>query len=318
MAEENSRNIRLGVFVLAGTVLLVMALYFIGSKQNLFGSTFRITARFYDVNGLMQGNNVRFAGINIGTVESVDIENDSTVKVTMVIKNKVKGFIKKNSVASVGTDGLMGNKLVNISSSKIASGEIQEGDELVSQRPLEMDAMMRTLDVTNENIKVITGNLREVTSKLNSKKSVLNVITDTIVSGDLKSAVVNLRLMTNQGLMVTGNLKNMTQMMKDGKGTIGALITDTIIGGKLKQTVVNLERFSDTAAIVSGDISYLVRQLKQGKGSLGLLLTDTMVVHNLNRSLKSIDTSANKFSDNMDNLHYSWPFKKGYKKRKKK
>src|SRR3989337_310265 len=111
MSKEFSRNIRLGIFVLAGTAFLIMLLYFIGSKQNLFGSTFRISAQFYSVNGLMPGNNVRFAGIDVGTVERVEIISDSTVSVTMLIEEKVRHYIKKNAVAIVGTDGLMGNKL---------------------------------------------------------------------------------------------------------------------------------------------------------------------------------------------------------------
>ena len=89
-----------------------------GSKQNLFGSTFSISANFYNVNGLMQGNNVRYAGIDVGTVESITIINDTSVKVVMVIEKKIQPYIKKNALASIGTDGLMGNKLVNINSIK--------------------------------------------------------------------------------------------------------------------------------------------------------------------------------------------------------
>ena len=149
MSKEFSRNFRLGAFVLAGTVLLVAALYFIGSKQNLFGSTFRITAKFYNVNGLQKGNNVRFAGINVGTVERVEIISDSTVNVVMLIEERVREYIKKNALASVGTEGLMGNKLVNINSSEDNSEPVKEGDILNTIKPIEMDDMARTLNVTN-------------------------------------------------------------------------------------------------------------------------------------------------------------------------
>src|SRR5689334_12869651 len=108
MSKELTRNIRLGIFVLAGTVFIIVMLYLIGSKQNLFGSTFRISAQFYTVNGLMEGNNVRFAGIDVGTVEKVEIISDSTVNVVMLIEEKIRPYIKKNAIASVGTDGLMG------------------------------------------------------------------------------------------------------------------------------------------------------------------------------------------------------------------
>src|SRR4051812_7579627 len=150
MAANTKRNIRLGIFVIAGTVLLIAALYLIGSKQNLFGNSFRLQARFYNVGGLMQGNNVRFAGIDVGTVEWVRIENDTVVLVSMLLDKDVQKFIRKNAVATVGTDGLMGNKLVNINSGGDLAPQVENGDEIRSRRPVEMDEMVRTLDVTNE------------------------------------------------------------------------------------------------------------------------------------------------------------------------
>lgn len=86
MANESRRNIRLGIFVISGTAFLIIALYLIGNKQNLFGSTFSVSARFYNVNGLMKGNNVRYAGIDVGTVESIEILNDTSVNVVMVLE----------------------------------------------------------------------------------------------------------------------------------------------------------------------------------------------------------------------------------------
>ena len=72
----------------------------------------------------MIGNNVRFAGIDVGTVQRIEIISDTLVKVTMVLDNKVLKFIHKNAVASVGTDGLMGNKLININSQSISIYEV--------------------------------------------------------------------------------------------------------------------------------------------------------------------------------------------------
>ena len=93
MSNETSRNIRLGVFVIIGTLFIITAFYFIGNKQNLFGSTLRISAKFYNVGGLMKGNNVRFAGIDVGTVELVEIINDTAVNVVMIIEKKACKFI---------------------------------------------------------------------------------------------------------------------------------------------------------------------------------------------------------------------------------
>ena len=318
MAAQDSRNLRLGIFVIVGTTLLITALYIIGSKQNLFGSTFKISAQFNDVNGLMKGNNVRFAGINVGTVESVNIITDTSVNVIMIIENNVQQYIKKNALASVGTDGLMGNKLVNINSVNAESPIIEENDVLQSLRPVEMDQMVRTLDVTNENIKVISSNLRNITDKINSKNSLWNLLMDTIVAENIKTAVVNIKLMSNQGLYITGDLKGITDGIKKGKGTIGALVTDTIISSSIKQTVVKLQRISDSAAIVTGDISHIIRKLNQGKGSAGILLNDTNLIYNLNKGVKSIDKGAITLNEDLEALKHTWPLKKYFKKQSKK
>jgi phospholipid/cholesterol/gamma-HCH transport system substrate-binding protein len=114
MNNEMSQNIRLGLFVLVGMVLLIVGLYFIGSNRNMFSKTFTLYATFKDVNGLREGNNVRYAGIDIGTIDAIDIVNDTTIRVTMLLKQDLQKVIRKNSLTNIGTDGLMGDKLMNI------------------------------------------------------------------------------------------------------------------------------------------------------------------------------------------------------------
>ncbi len=317
MMSEGTKNIRLGLFVIIATILLITAFYFIGKKQNLFGDTFRINARFHNVNGLMQGNNVRYAGINVGTVESVEIVSDSTVEVIMLLEKKAQRFIKTNALASVGTDGLMGNKLVNINSINEPAPNISENSRLQTLRPIEMDEMVRTLNVTNENIKVISSNLRNITDKINSKNSLWNLLLDTIVAENVKSTVVNLKLMSNRGLLITGDLSGMMNGIKKGKGSIGALVTDTVLSSDISQTVVKLKRLSDTAAIVTGDLSQVIKGIKQGKGTVGVLLNDTSLIYNLNKSMESVKSGAYNFNENMEAVKQSWPFKKYFRKKSK-
>lgn len=315
--SEGLKNIRLGLFVIAATILLITAFYFIGKKQNLFGDTFRISARFYNVNGLMQGNNVRYAGINVGTVESVEIVSDSAVEVIMLLEKKAQRFIKTNSLASVGTDGLMGNKLVNINSINEPAPNIGENSVLQTLRPIEMDEMVRTLNVTNENIKVISSNLRNITDKINSKNSLWNLLLDTVVAENVKSTVVNLKVMSNLGVLITGDLSGIMDGIKKGKGSLGALVTDTVLSSEISQTVVKLKRLSDTAAIITGDLSQLIKGIKQGKGTVGVLLNDTSLIYNLNKSMESVKSGAYNFNENMEAVKQSWPFKKYFRKKSK-
>lgn len=317
MTREMTRNMRLGAFVITGTVLLIAALYMIGNQQNLFGSTFRISAGFYNVNGLMEGNNVRFAGIDVGTVEKIEIINDTSVNVTMIIENRVKKFIRKNAIASVGTDGLMGNRLVNINSQEIPGGQIQEGDTLHSLRPIEMDEAMRTLHTTNHNLKVITDNLRNITQRISSRNSLWNLLMDTAVAENVKASVVHIKMVSGQSAVITGNLRDIIEDVKKGKGNLGALIADTSISSRITQAVVRFERISDTAALISGNVSRIIHKIESGQGSVGILLNDTSFVHNLNLSMDNIREGSASLNENLEALKYSWPFKKYFRKKKK-
>ncbi len=98
MKKESGSQIKLGVFVSVGLVLLIGGIYFIGKKQQFFHSTISVSCVFKNVNGLQEGNNVRFAGIDVGTIDYIEILSDTAVKVSMVINDDVQKFIKKDAV----------------------------------------------------------------------------------------------------------------------------------------------------------------------------------------------------------------------------
>ena len=145
MKTKSVDNAKLGAFVLAGIIFLIFTLYMIGKNRNLLGSTFTVKAEVNNVNGLVPGNNVRFKGIDVGTVKSIDIANDTLIYVTMTIDESMKPYIKQNALASIGTDGLMGNKLMNINSQPGPALSVEEGSIIQSRKPIETDEMLRTL-----------------------------------------------------------------------------------------------------------------------------------------------------------------------------
>lgn len=316
MKEQTINRAKLGFFVLLATALLILGLYYIGSQKNIFHSTITVKARFKNVSGLMPGNNVWFNGINVGTVSKVYAVSDTAILVEFTIDESSKKFISKNSVASIGTDGLLGNKLINISPGKAGFKSIEEGDELATLGPIEMDEALRTLTLTNTNLKVITDNLKHVTEKLNTN-SIWNLLSDTILAENIKNAVVKFKLTSDNSAIVVGDLRQIVQEIKGGKGSIGALLMDNSFSDKLNQTVVSIDALSDSVAIITGDFRQVSQKLKNGEGSVGTLLTDTTFVHNLNMSLKTVNLGAGNFNDNMEALKHTWPLKRYFKKQEK-
>ena len=197
---SQSYKIKLGLFILCGMVLFAAVLFIIGRKNNLFTPVFSISAAFNNVSGLQAGNNIRFSGITIGTVDDISIINDSTVKVVMVIKNSVKKFIKEDSKAVIASDGIIGDKLVIISQGSSESPIIKEGQLLESEEPVETGEIMASLQISAANAEVITEQLAEVMVKVNSGNGTLGrLIQDPTIANNLSQTMQNMKT-SSQGL----------------------------------------------------------------------------------------------------------------------
>jgi phospholipid/cholesterol/gamma-HCH transport system substrate-binding protein len=197
---SQSYKIKLGLFILGGIVLFAAVLFVIGKKNNLFTPVFTLSAAFSNVSGLQIGNNIRFSGITIGTVDDITIVNDSTVKVAMVLKNSVRKFIKTDSKAIIASDGIIGDKLVIISQGSSESAIVKEGQLLESEEPIETAEIIASLQITAANAEVITEQLAEVMIKVNSGNGTLGrLIQDPTIANNLSQTMQNMKT-SSQGL----------------------------------------------------------------------------------------------------------------------
>lgn len=190
-------KIRLGLFVAGGLTLFVLAIFVIGKQKNLFNPVFKLTSTFYNVSGLQVGNNIRFSGINVGTVDNISIINDSTVKVDMLIKKDVKKFIKSDCGVSIGSEGLIGDRLLVITQGSSDAPLANEGQQLESAEPVETDAIMSSLQITAGNAEVISQQLAEIMLKINSGNGTLGrLIQDSTIAENFNQTMVNLKRST--------------------------------------------------------------------------------------------------------------------------
>jgi phospholipid/cholesterol/gamma-HCH transport system substrate-binding protein len=233
----------------------------------------------------------------------------------MLIEDKVINFITTNSIASIGTDGLMGNKLVNINSG-IGSGDpLKEGDVLKTQLPIETDEMLRTLNTTNENIKSITTDLKKITQKINSPNTFWSILMDTVVAQNMKSAVANINVAGNQSAYLTNDLKSIISDIRTGKGSIGSLLRDTTFSTKLEYSIVDIKQAASKMNRVTENLEITSNQLKNGDGVLGKLLTDTILTVNLSKSLENLKDGTAGFNENMEGLKHSILLRRYFRKK---
>lgn len=187
-------KVRLGFFIAGGLFLFVIAVFFIGKQKNLFNPVFGLTTTFYSVSGLQVGSNIRFSGINVGTVDNIVIINDSTVKVDMLIKKSVQKFIKTDCEAGIGSSGLIGDRILVITQGSSDSPIVKDGQKIVSKEPVETDAIMESLKVTADNAAIISEQLAEIMIKVNGGRGTIGrLIQDTAIAENLSRTMVNIR-----------------------------------------------------------------------------------------------------------------------------
>ncbi|MBK7849688.1 MAG: MCE family protein [Bacteroidetes bacterium] len=190
-------KIRLGLFIAGGLALFVLAIFIIGKQKNLFNPVFKLTSTFYNVSGLQVGNNIRFSGINVGTVDKITIINDSTVRVDMLVKKEVKQFIKSDCEVAIGSEGLIGDRLLIITQGSADASLAKEGAELSSAEPVETDAIMASLQVTAGNAEIISQQLAEIMVKINNGNGTIGrLIQDSTFAENMNQTLLNLKKST--------------------------------------------------------------------------------------------------------------------------
>ncbi|MGP8214502.1 MAG: MlaD family protein [Bacteroidia bacterium] len=316
MVRETSKKIWLGVLATSGAILFFIGIFSIGKKQNMFNTTFRVNAIFSNVNGLKEGDYVRFSGVRAGIVNSIIFLNDSMIKVEMKINRNIRHLIKKDAIAYITTEGLVGNKILEIKPKWRSDVIVKDNDTLTAIDPFDTHEIIEKLLSTNDNAKIITGNLAQISEDVNKKKSILRtVISDSIAANNLKDIISNLQKSSLQFSVLAGHLDKITDKINLDKGVAGVLLNDTATAGQVELTIKNLKETSDYATKIAGQLNESV-QLHTNNAA-GTLVKDTMFSRNLKQSIENLNQSTYKLNETMDALQHSI-FLRGYFKKKAK
>jgi len=308
MKKTSSQKLRLGLFVLIGTILFIAGIYLIGQRQDMFKKTFTLSSHFQNVNGLQKGNNVRYSGIDIGTVKNIAMINDSTIKVEMAIEEKIISHIKKNAIATIGSDGLVGNMIVNIIPGKGISEVINNGDTIKSFSKIGTDDILSTLNTSSENAAILTSDLLKITNRITTGKGTIGVLlNDTIMAQDLKQSIANLKQASLSTSNTIAELNSIVSSIKTNDDTVlGMLLNDSISGKKLKHIVSNLETSSTEIETLLNNVNTIVDDFNSNEGTYNYITKDTSLVNSLKSTLKNINEGSDKFNQNMEALKHNF------------
>lgn len=304
--------------VVVGTVLFTIAVYLIGQKQDMFRNTFQLNVTFTNVGGLQPGNNVRFSGINVGSVMSVNIVNDSTIEVIMKIREDARTFIKKNALVTIGTDGLMGNMIINISPGKGNAAIVENNDHLNSYSRVKTDDILKTLNMTNENAAILTSGLVEIVEEIrHGRGTISSLVYDTMLSDQLYKSIYNLRSATDKTNKLLGEVQIMANDIDSGKGLAGYLLRDTTTAYQLMKTMEELQQASANIQLSTDSLKRFIHRLNTEQGTLNTLISDTTMSHDLKVTIHNLSEGTAKFDENMEALKSSFLTKKYFKDKEK-
>ncbi len=296
MEQKNNKKIAVALFIFSAFALFIAVIFVIGSRENLFTPTFSLKSEFETVIGLKNGSAVRFNGITVGKVDAIDIQATNKVMVIMTLEKSVQYFIKKDSKATVSSEGLVGNKVVEISPGTMGSPSVSDGETIVSVKPIEVQDIMADLKLSAEYASDITKDLSEITSRVNSGEGTLGqLVNNDTLYRSVDATFRNFEASTGQLNVVFSKISNTSD-----------------------QITADIKKLSGEVNSITEDIGEIVRKINSSESVLGTLLTDTTFANNIKRvvqnadmTTKNLENGSFSFSQNMEALKHNFFFK-GY------
>lgn len=339
--EMIKQSYNIGYKTLPLIAIFSYAIYIIGKQRNLFGNTFTVSGIFKDVSGLKVGSNVRYSGINVGTVSTIKLVNDTLVRVQATLEDKVHPFIREDSRMEIGSEGVMGNKVVNITPGTSTQPVVDEGDVLGTIEAVKIDEILEQLERSSINTTIVTKNLAEITSKINQGEGIFGkLFTDTSFTNNLDKISRNTAQLTRNFSTISGNineeegvigkllsdttlarefdqsghnllestreLKEITEKINQGGGLFGKMFSDTTFTRSLGSSAKNLDYTTRQAKIISKNLAKITRQMESGRGVINKLLTDSVFADSLDGTLKNINKSAKELDQAAETVRKNW------------
>ncbi|MAO10538.1 MAG: ABC transporter permease [Flavobacteriaceae bacterium] len=318
MQKSTSNKARVGFFVIIGTLVFVAALYFIGNRQHIFSKNIQVYAVFRNVNGLQMGNNVRYSGINVGTVGKIEMVDEATIVVQMMVEEKTGSFIKKDAIATIGSDGLVGSMVVNILPGKENLSAITSGDTIPTYSKIGADDMLSTLNVTNENAALLTADLLKITNKILQGEGALGaLITDSSLTKDIRATLVNLKQTTEGTNRLVGSLNRKFSKIDMENSAAGVLLKDSIVGDKIKQMVANLEQSSVVISETTQQLGSIISEIDTTENTFNYLMKNENLPKTIDSTMLEIKEASKKLNENMEALKHNFLFRGYFRKQER-
>ena len=318
-AEENKRSIIVGIFIFLGILIFVAGVMTLGGKQKRFVKSIMLEAVFDNVSGLTAGNNIWFSGVKVGTVKKVSFYGNSQVLITMNIEEETQKYIKKDSRAKLSSDGLIGNKIIEIYGGNPKNAMVEDGDRIHVEKALSTEEMMETLQENNKNLLGITSDFKLLSLKIKRGEGAAGaLLTDSLLAIRFKDIVTNLQQASKNTNSVSSAVSLFASKLNNKSGLANQLLTDTEVFNNLKESVEQLQKTTSAAQEITSNLKNVSTKLESKDNALGVLLNDEQVANTLKNTLGNLETSTQKLDENMEALQHNFLLRGFFKKKAQK
>ena len=316
------RAVIVGIFIFLGLGILIITILTLGSQKKTFGDSVGVKSFFENVNGLQKGNNIWFSGVKVGTIKNITIRGNGRVEVDMNVEDKSAVFIKKDALAKLSTDGLIGNKIIEIYGGSPESPRITQGDTLSGAKLLSTDAMMNTLSKNNDNILAITNDLKVITNGIaQGKGSIGKLLTTDDLADNLNSTVLTVQRASENLERLSANVSNYTASLNTKGSFANDLVTDTVVFSRLRGTMTQLQDVSEQAkkmvTSLKGTIDTLNAGLSNKNTPAGMLLHDEKTADGIKVTLQNLQSASKKLDEDLEAVQHNFLFRKYFKNKAK-
>ena len=313
--SPNRQAVVVGLFVTVALAILTGGILTIGDLNDTFTRKISVTAVFDEVNGLQQGDNVWFSGVKVGIVKTLGLHGESQVEVEMRIDQDATEYIRKDVLAKIGSDGLIGNKIVVLYGGTSDAPDLQPGDVLTIGKAVSTEDMMTMLQESNSNLLAITTNLKGISGKLaNGEGTIGKVLNDDALYTSVTDTVATLNAASGNAQTLTASLSTFADELNQEGNLPHDLVTDRTTYASLTATVVELNQAGQSA-------SELMEGVAKGAADpntpIGTLMHDTQAGTDLKVTLDNLNRGSLLLSEDLEAAQHNFMLRGFFKKKEK-
>lgn len=316
--NDNRKKITVGIFIAIGILIFLVGIFTLGSQRKTFVKSFTLSVVFNDIQGLKKGNNVWFSGVKIGTIKKIEFFGTSQVRVYLSIEENMHQYLHKDAGASIGADGLIGNKIVVLTGGNPKFPFVEDGDQLKVDASLSTDDIMKTLQVNNKNLVDVTSDFKILARNLVDGKGAAGaLLADEKLANDFRSMVSNLNrtaLLTSQS---ASELNRLGKTLNTQDGLINKLATDTVVFNRLQRSTAKLQESVESASRLAQNLDQASAKLKTSDNAAGLLLNDEKTAQQVRAIMSNLEKGSKKLDEDLEAVQHNFLLRGFFKKRAK-